>query len=77
MKAVESKEVRDEAQHSHRNDLESFKKYYHKVETRKDLDALFNDSSFQNVDGIHLVELFLRRGAAPDMLVKFTHEKLP
>ena len=77
MKAVESKEVRDEAQHSHRNDMESFKKYYHKVETRKDLDALFNDSSFQNVDGIHLVELFLRRGDAPDMLVKFTHEKLP
>jgi len=48
-------------------------KRYHSVRTREELEKLFEDEKVQNADGIHLVELFLRRGDAPDLLNKFVN----
>lgn len=40
------------------------------VHTPAELDALLKDESFRKADKIRLIEVFMPRGDAPEMLVK-------
>ena len=73
IRSHESSQVRQEASRSHHAEVNVPEKYYHSVCTREELEKLFEDEKVQNADGIHLVELFLRRGDAPDLLNKFVN----
>ena len=73
IRSHESSHVRQEASRSHHAEVNVPEKHYHSVRTREELEKLFEDEKVQNADGIHLVELFLRRGDAPDLLNKFVN----
>lgn len=73
IRSHESSHVRQEALRSHHAEVNVPEKHYHSVRTREELEKLFEDEKVQNADGIHLVELFLRRGDAPDLLNKFVN----
>ena len=73
IRSYESSHVRQEASRSHNAEMNVPGKHYHSVRTREELEKLFEDEKVQNADGIHLVELFLRRGDAPDLLNKFVN----
>lgn len=68
----ESRQAQAEAQKSHAKEHSLPSKHYHAVHTRDELEALFNDPSFQEPQGIHFVELYLRRSDAPVLLSKLT-----
>ena len=69
-----SEEVTKQREESHKHD-QAVQKRYHAVRTCGELDQLLSSDAFRNEDAIHVVELFMPRGNAPDLLETIMGQK--